>query len=131
MKTTALATLVLIALLGPCAAQASQSSTAVAARHLTHKQAMQLLYTANTAEDHRALAQYFRQEAQRKRDKEQYYWEVASTYRLHPPRVDTYRNGSSQGQYQQLADAARDEAFFCDRMATLQERFAEGLATPK
>jgi hypothetical protein len=133
MKTTALTALMMIALIGTGAAQGFQSSpaAAVAAKHLTRKQAERLVNTANTPEQHGELAQYFRHEAQRKRDKEQYYQEVASTYRLHPPRVDSYRNTPTQGRYEQMADEARDEALADDRRAFLEDRFAEALATPK
>lgn len=133
MKTTVFTALIMIALLGTGPAQVSQSSPAasVPARHLTRKQAAQLINTANTPEEHRELAQYFRQEAQRKRNKEHYYMEVVATYRLHPPRVDSYRNAPTQDRYAQLADEARDEASAYDRRAFLQERFADGLATPK
>jgi len=133
MKTTIFTALIMIALIGPGAAQVSQTSPAAAApaRHLTRKQAANLINTANTPEEHRELAQYFRQEAQRKRNKEQYYMEVVATYRLHPPRVDSYRNATTQDRYEQLANEARDEASADDRRAFLQERFAEGLAAPK
>jgi hypothetical protein len=133
MKITLFRALIMIALIGTGAAQASQSSPAASlpAKHLTRKQATQLINTANTPEEHRALAQFFRQEAQRKRDKEQYFMEVVATYRLHPPRVDSYRNTPTQDRYEQMADEARDEALADDRRALLQERFAEGLATPK
>ena len=123
----------MIALIGTGAAQVSQSSTtaSVSAKHLTRKQAARLINTANTPEEHRELAEYFRQEAQRQRNKEQYYMEVVATYRLHPPRVDSYRNSPTQDRYAQLAEEARDEASADDRRAFLQEQFAEGLATPK
>lgn len=128
MQTTVLTALIVIALIGIGEAQVSQSGPA---RHLTHKQAIQLVNTACTAEEHAALAQYFRQEAQRKRDKQQYYMEVAATYGLHAPRVDMYKNGSTQDYYKRSADEARDAALADDRMATLEDKFAEGLARPK
>lgn len=131
MKIT-IFTCLMIALMGAGVAQVSPSSAApVPAKELTRKQAERLINTANTSEQHRQLAEYFRQEAQRKRDKEQYYLEIVSTYRLHPPRVDSYRNTPTQSRYDQLADEARDEARADDRTAFLEERFAEGLATPK
>ena len=117
----------------PGAAQVSQSSPAatVPTRHLSHKQAAHLIYTASTPEDHRALAQYFRQEAQRKRDKEQYFMGTATTYRLHPPRVDMYRNVSTSNYYSHVADEARDTALADDQLAIFQEKLAQGLAQPK
>ena len=133
MKTIVFIVLTMIALIGTGAAQVSQSSTtaSVSAKHLTRKQAARLINTANTPEEHRELAEYFRQEAQRQRNKEQYYMEVVATYRLHPPRLDSYRNTPMWKQDEQVADEARDQASAYDRMAYLQERFAEGLATPK
>jgi len=133
MKTTIFTALIMIALFGTGAAQVSQSNPTapLPAKHLTRKQAAHLVNTANTPEEHRELAQYFRQEAERRRNKEQYYMEVVATYRLHPPRVDSYRNSPTQDRYGQLAEEARAEASADDRRAFLQERFAEGLATPK
>lgn len=114
-------------------AQASQSSwvVPVAARHLTQKQAAQLINTASTSEDHHLLAQYFRHEAQRKREKERYYLETSATYRLHPLRVDAYRNVSTADYYKHLADEARDFALADDQLAALHDKLAEDLAQPK
>jgi hypothetical protein len=135
MKITLFTAFTLIALMETGAAQPSQASaTAPAptpAKHLTRRQAEHLVNTANTTEEHRALAQYFRQEAQRKRDQEQYFMEVVATYRQRPPRVDSYRNTPTRDRYEQMADEARDEALADDRRACLQEQFAEGLATPR
>jgi hypothetical protein len=133
MKTTGLAALIMVALIGTGVAQASDSNSSVPlpAKHLTQKLAAQLINTANTPEDHSELAQYFHHEAQRKRNKEQYYMEVVATYRLHPPRVDMYRNTPTWCRYEQLAKEVRDEAIADDRRAFLEERFAQGLATPK
>jgi len=127
MKALIAAPLILLALIGIGAAEVSQSAPTSTTK-LTRKQAAQLINTANTPEEHRELAQYFRQEAQRKKNKEQYYREVAATYRLHPPRVDAYRNGSAADLYNHLADEAWNEALADDRMAQLQEQFANGLA---
>lgn len=133
MKTTVLTTLTAIALLGTGAAQVSQPSLVapVPAHHLTDKQASRLIDTASTPWEHRELAQYFRQEAQRNRDREQYYLEFAMIYRLHPPRVDMYRNLPTHNYYQHLADGARAAALADDQLATYQEKLAEGLATAK
>jgi len=132
MKTTVIIVLIMIALIGTGVAQASDSNSSVPlpAKHLTRKQAAQLINTANTPEEHSELAQYFRQEAHQKRNKEQYYMEIVATYRLHPPRVDMYRNSPTWCRYEQLAKEVRDEALADDRRAFLEERFAEGLATP-
>ena len=133
MKTTVLTTLIVIVLIATSAAQVSQSSVvaSVPALHLTHQQVAQLINTASTPEDHRALAQYFRQEAQRKREKDQYYMEMASIYRMHPPRVDMYRNVSMSDYYRHLADEAWNKALADDQLAKFQDRLAKGLATSK
>src|SRR5271169_5561388 len=93
VKTTVLTALMLTALIGTGWAKAAQSGTSAPCpqRHLTRKQAARLIYTANTPEEHLELAQYFRQQAHRKRNEAQYYLEVVATYGLHPPRVDSYR----------------------------------------
>ena len=133
MTNPVLATLTMIALLGTGAAQASLSSPAapVPARQLTHKQAMYLLNNASTPDDHRKLAQYFRQEAQRKRAKEEYYRETAATYRLHPLRVDATQNVSTADRYRHWADEAQAAALADDQKAILQEKLAEGLTQSK
>ncbi|MGA9567907.1 MAG: hypothetical protein WBS19_20440 [Candidatus Korobacteraceae bacterium] len=133
MGTTISKALIVMALLGTAGAQVSESSftAPVATKQLSRKQVVRLINVANTPEQHLELARYFRQEAQRKRDREQYYLEVVSTYRMHPPRVDSYRNTPTQGRYEQMADEARDEAMADDRRAFLQEKFAEGLAMPQ
>jgi hypothetical protein len=133
MITTVCTGLIVVALLGTGAAQASQSSQAAPApwRYLTHTQAARLINTARTPEDHRALGQYFRQEAQLERHKEQYYIETAATYRLHPPRVDLYRNVSTSNYYQHLATESRDLASADDQLALFQDKLAEGLEQPR
>jgi hypothetical protein len=133
MKIGILAASIFIAMIGTGAAQLSQANEAAAVptSHLTRKQAERLINTANSPEAHHALAEFFHHEAEEKRNKEQYYLEVVSTYRLHPPRVDSYRNTPTQSRYEQMADGARDEALADDRRAFLQEQFAEGLATPQ
>jgi len=127
MKSIVRVALILLALVGMGAAEASQSAPA-STKKLSRRQAANLINTACTSEEHRELAQYFRQEAQRKRKKEQYYREVAATYRLHPPRVDAYRNGSTADLYSRLAEEVWNESLADDRMAQLQEQFANGLA---
>jgi hypothetical protein len=105
MKTTLLTALTMTVLIGASSAQAPQSSPAapVPAQQLTQTQAAHLIGAASTPGDHRELAQYFRREAEQKRQKVRYYSEVAATYRVHPPRVDAYRNMSTAEYYQHLA----------------------------
>jgi hypothetical protein len=127
MKSFVFTGLILTAMVATGAEHSSQSTPALS-QHLTHKQAVRMVDTACTPEEHRELAQYFRQEAQQKRKKEQYYREVAATYRLHPPRVDAYRNASTADLYAHLANEAWDEALADDRIAQLQDQFAGDLA---
>ena len=132
MTTTVLSTLFMFAVLGTNSAPVSQPNSAVsaAAQHLSNKLAFQI-NNASTPEEHRDLAQHFRREAERQRQKEQRCLEISATYRLHPPRVDAYRNVSTADQYQHLADQARDTARADDQMALLQDKLAEGLAQSK
>ena len=133
MKTIVLTALTLIALIGAGTAQASQSSPAasVSAQHLTQEQAARLVSTATTQEDHRELSRYYRQAAEQRREKEHYYSEVAATYRLHPPRIDAYRNWSTADYYQHLADEARNTALADDQTAMLQDKLAESAVQAK
>ena len=133
MKTATLATLIAFVLIGIAIAVADQlpAATLIPTHHLSSRQVRLLTETARTAQDHRELAQHFRQEAQRKREKEQYYMGTAAIYRLHPPRVDMYRNVSTQVYYQHLADEARDLALADDQLAIFQDRLAERLGTAK
>lgn len=83
MKTVTLTTLMALALIGIGTAVGEQSaaSLSVPAHHLSSKQVRLLTENARTAQDHREIAQYFRQEAQRKREKEQYHLETADFWR--------------------------------------------------
>lgn len=125
--------LVVSALIGTGAAQVSQSGAGgpAPAQHLTHKQADHLISAASAPGDHRQLAQYFREEAQRNIDKERYYSEMAATYRVHPPRVDMYRNVSTHGYYEHLADEARAKAIADDQLASYQDNLAAGIVQAK
>jgi hypothetical protein len=133
MKTTLLSALTMTVLIGANSAQAPQSSPAapVPAQQLTQTQAAHLIGAASTPGDHRELAQYFRREAEQKRPKVRYYSEVAATYRVHPPRVDAYRNMSTAEYYQHLANEARNAALSDDQTAALHDKLAEGIEQAK
>ena len=133
MKILIFRVLIVIALAGTGAAMVSKSSPATAnpTIHLTRQQMARLLNTPNTPEGHHELAQYFRQEAQRSREKEQYYREMAETYRQHPPRADFYRNESTQARFERLADEARNLALGEEQVATFQDNIAQGLAAAR
>ena len=133
MKKTVLSALILIALTGTGAAMVSKSSPAATnpTVHLTREQMAHLLNVPNTPEGHHELAKYFRQEAQHSRDKEQQYRGMAETYRLHPPRVDAYRNESIEAHYERLAAEARNAAVACEQQASFQDKLAKSLAAAK
>jgi hypothetical protein len=132
MTNPVLTTLIMMAVLGTRSAPVSKSGPATPApeQYLTHYQVV-LINNAHTADDHRELSQYFRQEAQRKRQKEQYYLETSATYRRHPLRIDALQNVSTADRYQHLADEARDTAFADDQMAIRENKLAEGFVQSK
>lgn len=96
-------------------------------KHLSRKQANHLINTARTPEDHQALARYFRQEAQRNREKQVQYLETAWNYRLHPPRVDIYRNVSTSDAYRHWANEARRMELADEQLAVFHEHIAQEL----
>jgi hypothetical protein len=130
MKAALISLLVVMAMIATGVALVEpQSSTS--ASHLSHKQADHLINTASTPEDHRELAKYFRQKAQRNREKQEYYLEIAWTYQLHPPRVDMYRNLSTSDLYRHSADEARQLALADERLASAHEYIALQLSQAK
>jgi len=129
VTATVVTTLIMMAVLGTRSAPVSKSGP-VATQYLTQTQMVQIS-NADSPDDHRELARYFNQEAQRKRDKEQYYLEMSATYRRHPLRVDAVQNVSTADRYQHLADEARDTAVADEQMAILQDKLAEGFVQPK
>ena len=132
MTAAVTTTLIMLAVLGTRSAPVSQPGAAASdqVQHLPHKLAIQA-DNAVTPDDHRELAQRFRQEAQRKRRKEQYYLELSATYRRHPLRIDAMQNVSMADRYLHLANEARDAARADDQMAILQDRLAEGFVQGK
>lgn len=127
MTATVVTTLIMTAVLSTGSAPVTKAGPA---QHLTHNQVV-MINNARTPDDHRAVAQYFHQEARRKRDKEQYYLEMSATYRLHPLRVDAYRAVSTADYYQHLADEARSAAIADDQTAVLQDKLAESAVQAK
>jgi hypothetical protein len=83
------------------------------------------MQNARTAEDYRELAQYFRQEAQRMRAKEQYHMEMSALYRVHPLPYDGKQTVHMQDHCMHFADNARDAAIADDEMASVQDRIAD------
>lgn len=131
MKTAVLTALIVFALIGVGAAQVEPSSTVASApAHLSHKQVKNLIATASTAEDHRVLAQYFRREARKMKEEEQYHLEMAAIYRLHPLPYDGKQPYGMQMQNhcKYFADKARDASNSAEEMAIVHERMAEQLS---
>jgi hypothetical protein len=133
MKTGMFAILVGMAICASGAAQVSASSPAAnASKHyLSSREANRLLSTATTPEEHLQLAEFFRREAQWHRQKEQQYVDMEANYRVHPPRVDAYRNTPTAAYYGQLAQQAGQLAFADDQLADYQTRVAKELAESK
>ncbi len=90
-----------------------------------------MINAVSTPDDHRKLARYFRQEAHRQREKEQYNMEMEARYRLHPLRVDSTQNISTADRYKHWAEEARDTATADDQMAIVQDKLAEGIVHSK
>jgi len=122
MKTAFISLLVVTAMVSSGVALVEPQSSA--ASHLSHKQANRLINTATTPQDHLDLAHYFRQEAQRNRDKQARDMENVWNYRLHPPRVDMYRNVSMSETYSHWADEARRLALADEQLAAAHEQMA-------
>ena len=123
--------LVGVLLLWTAAEVKAEQLSAAPAPQLTQKQVSHLIESASTPEEHRALAQYFRQEAAHRRAKEQHYRELAENYRLHPPRVEMYRNEPMWKYYSRLADEAQPLALADDRLAQFHDGLAKGFVRSK
>ena len=129
MKTVLISLLVVTAMISTGVALVEPQSSA--AGHLSRKQANRLINTAKTPHDHLDLAHYFRQEAQRNRDKQARDMENVWNYRLHPPRVDMYRNVSMSETYSHWADEARRLALADEQLAAAHEQMASQLLQGK
>lgn len=122
MKTALISLLVVTVMISTGVALVERQSSATS--HLSHKQANRLGNTARTPEDHLELARYFRQEAQRNKDKQARDLENVWNYRLHPPRVDMYRNVSMADTYRHWADEARQLALADEQLAAAHQQMA-------
>lgn len=91
---------------------------------LTDKEAAELLQTAHTLAEHRALAEYFHQRAQCLKKDEQLYLETAASYQKHPPRVDQYRSVSTSAYYLHLAGEAAALAKADEQLSKFQLQLA-------
>lgn len=133
MTSKVLLAMMLMIPAGAMTAQTAMASTTNPAseHHLTPKEAHSMLYSATTAADHRALADYYRREAERLRKKEQSYLNLETDYRQHPPHADAYRNSPTSALYRDLADSARDLADGAEALARYQDQLAKRMEAPK
>ena len=127
-KTALISLLVVAAMISTGAALVEPQNSG---KHLSRKQANHLINTARTPEDHLGLANYFRQEAKKNRAKEAHYLETAWNYRLHPPRVDMYRNVSTSDAYRHWADEAHRLQLADEQLAAAHEQMAVQLLEGK
>jgi hypothetical protein len=98
---------------------------------LSSRRSKSLACTATTPEEHCQLAEFFHREAQRHRQKEQQYLDMEANYRVHPPRVDPYRNTPTAAYYAQLAQQARRLVCADDQWGDYQTMVARGLVESK
>ena len=132
MKTAVISFLITVAMIAAAVAQAGhESELSAAVSHLSHKQVKQLIATASTPEDHQKLAEYFRWEAGKMREKEQYHFEMAEIYRLHPLPFDSKLPMPMQQHCKYFAEKARDAAKADEDLADMHERIAQQLSQAK
>ena len=132
MKTALISVLVIMAIVAPGVAQVEpQSGAPVGVSHLSHKQVKHLIATASTPQDHLVLAQYFRWEAGKMKETEQYHLEMAELYRVHPLPNDGKMPMHMQDHCKYFADKAREAANAADEMAGVHEHIAQQLSQSK
>jgi hypothetical protein len=132
MKTAAISILIVIAMVATGLAQFEPVDADPApVSHLSHKQVKQLIATASTAQDHLVLAQYFRWEAGKMKEKEQYHLEMAEIYRLHPLPFDSKLPTPMQAHCKYFAEKAREAANADEKLATAHEHIAQQLSQAK
>lgn len=132
MKTAVISFLVMVALIAPAVAQVEpESGPPTAVSHLSRKQVKRLIATASTPEDHLKLAEYFRWEAGKMKEKEQYHLEMADIYRLHPLPFDSKLPMPMQQHCKYFAEKARDAAKADEELADIHERIAQQLSQAK
>jgi hypothetical protein len=107
-----------------------QSVPQVAVTHLSHKQVKHLIATASTPQDHLVLAEYFRWEAGKMKEEEQYHLEMAAIYRLHPlPYEGKLPYGMQmQNHCKYFANKARDAAKADEELASVHQQIAQQLS---
>ena len=130
---TALISLLIVAVIIPTgrAAVEPQSLAPVDVSHLSHKHVKKLIATASTAQDHLVLAEYFRSEAGKMKEKEQYHLEMAEIYRLHPLPFDSKLPMPMQAHCKYFAEKAHEAANADEELAAAHKYIAEQLSQAK
>jgi len=132
MKTTLISILIVVAMIATGMAQVdTQSPIPVKVSHLSHKQVKRLLATASTSQDHLVLAEYFRWEAGKMKEKEQYHLEMAEIYRVHPLPFDSKLPMPMQAHCKYFAEKAREAATADEELADDHEQMAQQLSQAK
>jgi hypothetical protein len=132
MKTALISLLVVTAMIATgLAAVGPQAVAPVDVSHLSHKQVKKLIATASTAQDHLVLAEYFRREAGKMKQKEQYHLEMAEIYRLHPLSFDSKLPMPMQAHCKYFAEKAHEAANADEELAAAHEHIAQQLSQTK
>ena len=132
MKAATISFLVVVAMVAAAVAQVEpENATASAVSNLSHRQVKQLITTASTPQDYLLLAQYFRWEAGKMKEKEQYHLEMAEIYRLHPLPYDSKLPMPMQQHCKYFAEKAREAANADEELAAAHEKVAQQLSQTK
>ena len=132
MKAATISLLVVVAMIAAAIAQVEpENATASVISHFSHRQVKQLIATASTPQDHLLLAQYFRWEAGKMREKEQYHLEMAEIYRLHPLPFDSKLPMPMQQHCKHFAEKAHKAALADEELAAAHEHIAQQLSQAK
>jgi len=132
MKAATISVLVAVAMVAAAVAQVEpENATASAVSNLSHRQVKQLITTASTPQDYLLLAQYFRWEAGKMKEKEQYHLEMAEIYRLHPLPYDSKLPMPMQQHCKYFAEKAREAANADEELAAAHEKVAQQLSQTK
>lgn len=132
MKSAAISILIVIAMVATGLAQIEPVvANPAPVSHLSHKQVKQLIATASTPQDHLLLAQYFRWEAGKMKEKEEYHLEMAEIYRLHPLPFDSKLPMPMQQHCKYFAEKAHKAAVADEELAAAHEYIAQQLSQAK
>lgn len=132
MKTALISLLIAMAMIVTgMAAVEPQSPAPVDVSRLSHKQVKKQIAAASTAQDHVVLAEYFRWEAGKMKEKEQYHLEMAEIYRLHPLPFNSKLPIPMQAHCKYFAEKAHEAANADEELADAHEYIAQQLSQAK